>query len=390
MDKIFEIGKRFERLLYSTVIITILSFLFYFLSSAISIDKSNSKKIMLSQFIESLSENRAALDTAKKIELSYDKYKSEEDKKSKQQKDKENKETELKLKEINKNRVKLGLAERIIEDEIKEKKQNIEGLNLEEIKKTRKSLGLEPRDSIEGGKRIYTDAYTNILYAKLLHDTELLNTFTENKKSPIEDTIKLATLMLHETESGSVKILDVDTPILVPFSFGDMKSKISLYRIESVFLIFMPALLVIWLGSIAVTRSRELDYITKNANITVTYPHIMNIFYFLDGDKVNNKKESNNFHKIILPDEKHVKKQRSEASFLFYIRACVLMFLSASITIPFYLGVMKVSWSLNLGTAVYIIICASINIIQVIQMLILESKLKNKIFILYGGKNEFI
>jgi len=278
MDKIFEIGKRFERLLYSTVIITILSFLFYFLSSAISIDKSNSKKIMLSEFIESISMNRPNLDKAKKIELAYEKYKLEEDKKSKQQKDKEYEENILQLKEINKNRVKLGLPERKIEDGISEKKNTHEGLYLDEIKKTRKLLGLEPRDGIDGAKRIYIDAYTKIVYKYLIHDADLMTIFSENNKAPIEDVIELAKSTLNETESGSVKILDIDTPILVPFSFGDMKSKISLYRIESVCLIFMPALLVIWLGSIAVTRSRELELIKKTSDITLTYPHIINIF----------------------------------------------------------------------------------------------------------------
>lgn len=390
MDKIFEIGKRFERLLYSTVIITILSFLFYFLSSAISIDKSNSKKIMLSEFIESISMNRPNLDKAKKIELAYEKYKLEEDKKSKQQKDKEYEENILQLKEINKNRVKLGLPERKIEDGISEKKNTHEGLYLDEIKKTRKLLGLEPRDGIDGAKRIYIDAYTKIVYEYLIHDADLMTIFSENNKAPIEDVIELAKSTINETESGSVKILDIDTPILVPFSFGDMKSKISLYRIESVCLIFMPALLVIWLGSIAVTRSRELELIKKTSDITSTYPHIMNIFHSLNEDKVNKKKESDVFYKIMLPDEKYVKAQRSEASFLFFIRSGMIIFLSASITIPFYLGVTKVLWSISSGSMLYISACAFINTFQVIQMLMSESKLKNKIFIRYGERYEII
>jgi len=214
--------------------------------------------------------------------------------------------------------------------------------------------------------------------------------FSENNKAPIEDVIELAKSTLNETESGSVKILDIDTPILVPFSFGDMKSKISLYRIESVCLIFMPALLVIWLGSIAVTRSRELELIKKTSDITLTYPHIMNIFHSLNEDKVNKKKESDVFYKIMLPDEKYVKAQRSEASFLFFIRSGMIIFLSASITIPFYLGVTKVLWSISSGSMLYISACAFINTFQVIQMLMSETNLKNKIFIRYGERYEII
>ena len=119
-------------------------------------------------------------------------------------------------------------------------------------------------------------------------------------------------------DNGSVKVFDVDTPIQIPFSLGDMKSKVSLYNIESAGMIFMPVLLVIWIGSFSMTRIRETYYIKKVKDIAKTYPHILNIYYFIDRDMLDNQKKIDISNRMRIGDSAIIKSNRSTSILCFY------------------------------------------------------------------------
>ena len=89
MEHLSEVGKRVERLLYSSVIIILASFFFYFLSSAITLDNNGLKKTMLTGFIEGINERRESLDIAKVLQEKYKQYVDDNKKKTDAQKKEE-------------------------------------------------------------------------------------------------------------------------------------------------------------------------------------------------------------------------------------------------------------------------------------------------------------
>ena len=298
METLSELGKRVERLLYTSVIIIIASFFFYFLSSAITSDNNSSKKAMLIGFIEEINKKREPLDTAKGLQQTYEQYLADNKKKTEAQKKEEENKKRLEIRNINKSRVKLGLPEINIDKKLEEKTSSYIGLDVKNINSIRNQLGLNSSTSIDGAKGIYNDFFYSLVYRNFYGDKDLLNTFLNKVNLPINEIIKDVNVRIENFDNGSVKVFDVDTPIQIPFSLGDMKSKVSLYNIESAGMIFMPVLLVIWIGSFSMTRIRETYYIKKVKDIAKTYPHILNIYYFIDRDMLDNQKEIDIFNII--------------------------------------------------------------------------------------------
>ena len=85
MENLSDLGKRVERLLYTSVIIIIISFFFYFLSSAITSDNNSLKKSMLIGFIKEINEKRESLDIAKGLQQTYEQYLADNKKKTEAQ-----------------------------------------------------------------------------------------------------------------------------------------------------------------------------------------------------------------------------------------------------------------------------------------------------------------
>ncbi|HBY4702310.1 TPA: hypothetical protein MIU86_25535, partial [Klebsiella pneumoniae] len=142
METLSELGKRVERLLYTSVIIIIASFFFYFLSSAITSDNNSSKKAMLIGFIEEINKKREPLDTAKGLQQTYEQYLADNKKKTEAQKKEEENKKRLEIRNINKSRVKLGLPEINIDKKLEEKTSSYIGLDVKNINSIRNQLGL--------------------------------------------------------------------------------------------------------------------------------------------------------------------------------------------------------------------------------------------------------
>ncbi|EEB8182474.1 hypothetical protein GJL15_19525, partial [Salmonella enterica] len=143
MEHLSEVGKRVERLLYSSVIIILASFFFYFLSSAITLDNNGLKKTMLTGFVDGINENRESLDVAKVLQEKYKQYVDDNKKKTDAQKKEEEDKKRLEIKNINKSRVKLGLPEINIEKKLEEKPSSYDDLDVKNINLIRSKLGLK-------------------------------------------------------------------------------------------------------------------------------------------------------------------------------------------------------------------------------------------------------
>lgn len=390
MEHLSEVGKRVERLLYSSVIIILASFFFYFLSSAITLDNNGLKKTMLTGFIEGINESRESLDVAKVLQGKYKQYVDDNKKKTDAQKKEEEDKKRLEIKNINKSRVKLGLPEINIEKKLEEKPSSYDDLDVKNINLIRSKLGLKNSLSIEGAKDVYNEFYYSLVYKNLYGDKDLINTYLSKVDLPINEVLIDAKNSIKIFDSGSVKVFDVDTPIQIPFSLGDMKSKVSLYNIESAGIIFMPVLLVIWIGSLSMTRIREVYYIKKVKNIAKSYPHILNIYYFIDRDMLESQKEIDDFNRMRIGDPATIKQNRSISVICFLFRAGVILTLLLLMTAPFYLGALRIFNSLNIFNLMILFVCGFINIIQSMSLLAAEFSIFRKIFFTEGQANEYI
>ncbi|WP_171965940.1 hypothetical protein [Cronobacter sakazakii] len=390
MEHLSEVGKRVERLLYSSVIIILASFFFYFLSTAITLDNNVLKKTMLTGFIEGINESRESLDVAKVLQEKYEQYVDDNKKKTDAQKKEEEDKKRLEIKNINKSRVKLGLPEINIDKKLEEKPSSYDELDVRNINLIRSKLGLKKSLSIEGAKDVYNEFYFSLVYRNLYGDRELIDTYLSKVDLPINEVLIDAKNRIKVFDNGSVKVLDVDTPIQIPFSLGDMKSKISLYNIESAGIICMPVLLVIWIGSLSMTRIREVYYIKKVKNIAKSYPHILNIYYFVDRDMLESQKEIDDFNRMRIGDPAIIKQNRSISAICFLFRLGVLLTLLLLMIAPFYIGALRIFNSLNTFNLMILFACGFINIIQSMSLLLAEFSIFSKIFFTEGQTNEYI
>lgn len=390
MEHLSEVGKRVERLLYSSVIIILASFFFYFLSSAITSDNNGLKKVMLTNFIDSINKSREYLDMAKVLQDTYKQYADDNKKKTDAQKKEEEDKKRLEIKNINKTRAKLGLSEINVDKKLEEKTSSYDGLDIKNINMIRNHLGLKNSSTIEGAKDVYSESYYSIIYRDLSGDKGFMDIYRGKVDSPINELIKDAKDRIKDFDNGSVKVFDVDTPIQIPFSFGDMKSKVSLYNIENVGVILMPVLLVIWIGSISMTRIREVYYIKKVGNIAQSYPHILNIYYFIDKDMLDTQKEIDDFNRMRIGDPVVIKANRSISIVCFLFRGVMLVAFLLLMTAPFYMGAQKIMSSLSTLNLSILFVCLVINIIQSISLIISEYSICGKIFLTEGRDNECI
>uniref|UniRef100_UPI00389285C4 hypothetical protein n=1 Tax=Raoultella terrigena TaxID=577 RepID=UPI00389285C4 len=192
-------------------------------------DNNGLKKTMLTGFIEGINESRESLDVAKVLQGKYKQYVDDNKKKTDAQKKEEEDKKRLEIKNINKSRVKLGLPEINIEKKLEEKPSSYDDLDVKNINLIRSKLGLKNSLSIEGAKDVYNEFYYSLVYKNLYGDKDLINTYLSKVDLPINEVLIDAKNSIKIFDSGSVKVFDVDTPIQIPFSLGDMKSKVSHY-----------------------------------------------------------------------------------------------------------------------------------------------------------------
>ncbi|MBN3160183.1 hypothetical protein [Pectobacterium brasiliense] len=390
MEKLYESGKRFERLLYTSIFIILASFLFYNLSVAITVDQNQKRYILLTEFRDYLSENKDYFSEALKIEKQYELYKKE---KSTQSQPENQKNIQEKLKKQNIIRKKLGLKEidnSSIANQLSLDDVKYQLLSLDNINRIRTFFGVDLGKDIDSANEMYRELYRKITIRKFLYENDLMEYFLNLQDKKIEDIINILNEKINAIDDGMVKVFNIDTPIQFPFSVGDMKSKISLYNIHSASMVIIPIFLVIWLGSITMTRSRELYLLKKTAYLMATYPHVLNIFNFIDPDFITSKEIRSQYILSKMGDNKNAKKIKIDAFIFFLIRTLFSISFFLLMLFPFYYGVFLVRESLTPLDVFMMSPCLLINLLQVITFIINESSICSNTFISENSHHDII
>ncbi|ATA22836.1 hypothetical protein AWC36_01190 [Brenneria goodwinii] len=398
MDHLYELGKRIERLLYSSVIVIIASLVIFSLSNSIIVSSISSTVESYQNFRNNIVKSKVDIENAKNIIRRYVEYKEEDEKRRKDfDKKKVIYEDKKKYEEQNKIRKKLGLP--IISlpdsDSYIPLKNYYYDIDLIEINKIVKKYNIEKYRDLESAINVENDilistigviSYRNYDIYKELHSIIDVNKTADKITEIIDKKIEIF-------RNSKLKIFDVETPLNVPFSIGDMKSSVSLYNVEKWSMLIMPVFLVIWLGSILITRRFEIYFILENRQVTKTYPHILSIFNISES-KYQSKKIKNIIEAALLGDAKSIKEIKTYSYFAFFLRAFILIAIFMMMTIPAYYGFYSVIFNQGIdGLLLYLIwitIGVTINIVQMIGVIEVEARIINKTFILNGNENEII
>ncbi|MTB67970.1 hypothetical protein GKR48_14270 [Providencia sp. wls1943] len=371
------LGKRFERLLFLSIIVIILSIITYSLSKSVSEISVLSTTSEYKRILKEMNENEKLIVKIKEIVNYHVKFNEEE---------------ELRLSEFNqKNKISPDFI--ASQNEIRKKV----GLNLvsptnEEYTPTinfRKDTDLITVNDIR--KRLGLEEVKDITLAK---DTELKyllnlafnNTGNfKNKHNLMSDQnwdfdkIKIEiNKEIESLDNMKVSIYDIDTPVHIPFKIGDLKTTISIVNIQSFLVYFMPVFISIWIGTLYVTRYSEIILLKKIKNNSLCYPHILNIYACY-----SSKKNCEILNKLSL-DVKSTKKEiKSSIQFYSITRVVFIFLLLSLIGIPTYLGIMNTFNDLILNSFFGFFMVSFffiINIIQLISFLNLEATQMNHYF----------
>lgn len=219
-----------------------------------------------------------------------------------------------------------------------------------------------------------------------------LNSIIDTKDSTSK-IIEILDKNIEVFRGDKLKIFDVETPLNVPFSIGDMKSSISLYNIEQWSMVVMPVFLAIWFGSILITRRFETHLILEKRGVMNSYPHVLNIFSILD-EKHQSQKVQKLIGASLLGDEKSIKEIKSYGYIAFSLRILILIGMFILMGMPayygFYIVILNDSGGDNILRFTWVTLGAVINMIQLVGVVDIESRIMSKTFILNGGENEII
>lgn len=400
MEKAYELGQRLERLLYTSVIVIILSFIILSLSKSLAVSKSINKSIGYENIITSIQKNEEGMENIKRIVDEYAEYKRSERKRKDEFEKKTAKEQRYKdrsLRDENLVRERLSLPP-IIKDKVEFKEtpyiKNDHQLNL--INSLRKEVGLPNIKTLDDSNQGFRDVITQIIQKEMGYDVASTKNLTEFLKGNDYDLGKLVSFLKEEVSKSkkeNIKILDIDTPVGFPLSIGSMKLNIPMSNIENWALKTVPIFLVIWIGAIFITRSFEITQLLESKKIMNFYPHILNVFNI----KLKNQSSESVTETIVKAmqgQSKEIKALQSKSIILTIFRIIILVVMLASMTIPVYYGFyIYLSSDSENGFATYltsIIIPALINFIQIISCVTFEIKISKKTFIIDGEKNEML
>lgn len=395
MEKLYELGKRVERLLYSSVFVVLASFILYSLSMAIIQDFKKSKLDIYNQISTELTSNYSAYQEAEELSYYFYQYlrKGISDPSSNVEgKTKEELQTiKADMEKENIVRVRLNLPKltqaAIGYDENVFNTQKLQRLTkFLDINELRSKLHIEKvNDDLSASETFQTLIGRLILkYASKDYDLRayLIKGFKENP-----DLKSFSSMLAKDSaEIGNIKIriFDVEAPMQFPFSLGEMKSNISLYNVQKMGMTIYPVFLVFWLGSLCMTRNREIYFLIKTKMVPYTYPHILNIFQF-SGSMEDRKSQSNHdLNLILIGSDKVIKKHELLASLLFLCRTFIGCGLLLVITMPVYLGFANVIFSsysqAGFTQVTILIICFLVNVLQIIFFGYSEAKVMRNYF----------
>ncbi len=363
MDRLYELGKRFDRLLYMSIVVVIFSFLTC--SLLITLSSQNLFTLITSykdikqqieakrEKIEFIEKQIAAINENVSDVLGFRERfnKSEGDTVSYKSKI-ENEFFSIRKKIINESLIEIDLNE---VNSINELNYFMYDVLKKEIEKS--SVGYNVRDKIESALP------------------------EKNKIANYHDTMNWLDEKIKDESNSKIEIVNIESTLIIPFKIGDMASSVSLISIAKIASYVMPVFMVIWLGSLFVTRRIEMMNLMKTKDISLIYPHIFNIF------SVDTTK-SQDFNLYLLGDEK-IRKQINASIFL--IKATKgFLFISLALAMcgPLYYG--EIIYLMNYNTtslSLFIVscFCILINIIQVVGCVYFESISSNVIYRIKNG-----
>ncbi|ELJ5835523.1 TPA: hypothetical protein ACIR6Q_004835 [Enterobacter kobei] len=398
MDHLYELGKRVERLLYTSVIVIVVSLLIFSLSNSIVISSATEKYKIYQELRDAIFKEKDNIDRVKNILSEYSKYKNDENnRKNAYEQTKAMINNKSEVEKQNKIRKKIGLpvSTPIVDDNYTPLTYDSYASDLNEINKITGKTSINKYinlDAANGADIAMLRSMIGNVATKNFDVYKELNSIIDTKDSTSK-IIEILDKNIEVLRAGKLKIFDVETPLNVPFSIGDMKSSISLYNIEQWSMVVMPIFLVIWFGSILITRRFETHLILEKRRVMNAYPHVLNIFSILD-EKHQSQKVKSLIGASLLGDEKSIKEIKSYGYFAFSLRILILIGMFILMGMPayygFYIVILNDSGGDNILRFAWVTFCAFINIVQLVGVVDIEAKIVSKTFILNGGNNEII
>lgn len=363
MDRLYELGKRFDRLLYMSIVVVIFSFLtcsllitlssqnlFALITSYKDIKQQIEAKRIKIEFIEkqisAINENVSEI-----LDFRERMNRSEENTVSYKSKI-ENEFFSISKKTINESLIEIDLDE---VNSINELNYFMYDVLKKEIEKT--SMGYIVWDKIESALP------------------------EKNKIANYHDAMNWLDGKIKDESNSKIEIVNIESTLIIPFKIGDMASSVSLISIAKIASYAMPVFMVFWLGSLFGTRRIEMMNLMKIKDISLIYPHMFNIF-LVDTTK------SEDFNLYLLGDKK-IRKQIDSSIFLIKaIKGFLFISLALAMCGPLYFG--EIVYLMNYNTtslSLFIIsfFCMLINIIQVAGYVYFESISSNVIYRIKNG-----
>ena len=367
MERLYDIGKRFERLLYISIIVMVSSFLlkslFIALSTQSSLEQLAAYKNLEVQLvnkekkINSLSMDIDSVNNSVYFMLDFYKKMNRLVAKGNNSSDKSKGDLENEYFKIYK----------------------------ESINSLRRDIGLDNANNINDTKYFIYD-----LFRKELSDLDLdfnTNQIIESsipEKDKIlkyNDIIKWIDSKIDEGNNHKIQIMNIESTLNIPFKIGDMTSGISLISIANTASYIMPFFMVIWIGSLSMTRSFEIINLMKVKDISMAYPHIFNI-YPVD------KEDKNSLDIYVLGDDKKRKVINITNNIFKIVKSTIIIFITLIILIPFYYGDYFYILNNQGSSVIQLIIlsfCISVNLVQISVMLNNEWSSSDTIYGIYNG-----
>lgn len=363
MDRLYELGKRFDRLLYMSIIVVVSSFLtcslLITLSSQNLFALINSYKDIKHQIemnkgeIEFIEKQISAINEHVSFILGLqEKMEKVGVKPSKSKPTIENEYFSISKNLINESLAKLDL------DEVKSTSELNDFMYRflkKEIKKS--SAGYAARSEIESGLP------------------------EKNKISNYHEAIDWLDKKIKDESNSKIEIVNIESTLTIPFKIGDMASSVSLIGIATIASYAMPIFMIIWLGSLFVTRRIEIMNLNKTKDISMVYPHIFNLFT-VDTTK------SQDLNLYLLGDEKVKGKINSSIFLIKIIKGFIFLALAFAMCGPLYYGEFVYLMNYNSSSIALFLItmfCIIANVIQIIEYVYFESISSNVIYRVKNG-----
>jgi len=364
VERLYELGKRFERLLYMSIVVIIVNLL---TSSLLITLSSQNSFILLSSYknikqqienkrdeIESLTRDIKAVNE----NISY-------------------------ILKLHEESAKLGI---VITGEDKAKVENdYFSIRKKSINETREILGLSAISSInDASDFIYKllESEINKSSIRYLIKMDILSELPEKKELvDYSDMIFWLDKKIKSESEAKIEIVNIESTLNIPFKIGDMTSSVSLLSIAAITSHVMPIFMVIWLGSLIITRRFEIINLIKTKDISMAYPHVFNLF------NVETTK-SDTLERYLLGD-KDAKKQMTDAvGVMNFVKAISFIFFALAMCAPLYYGESIYSFSNSSSSTLQFMIffiCLLINIVQIMYFVYSEWISSNIVYRIRNG-----